>query len=64
MSFADIKELTVSDLRSKEAELKKELMKARFAISTGQSKKSHLLKEIKRNIARIKTLTTQKLMES
>lgn len=64
MSFSDAKDLTATDLKAKVAELKKELMKARFAVKTGQSTKTHLLKEIKRNIARVNTLLTQKMMES
>lgn len=60
--------MKANELQSKNAdELNKELMELlreqfnlRMQKGTGQLAKSHLLKDVRRNIARIKTVLTQK----
>ena len=49
-------QLSVEELKAKEAELKAELFNLRFRHATGQLNNPMLLKETKRDIARVKTL--------
>ena len=49
-------QLSVEELKAKEAELKAELFNLRFRHATGQLNNTMLLKETKRDIARVKTL--------
>ena len=49
-------QLSVEELKAKENELKAELFNLRFRHATGQLNNPMLLKETKRNIARVKTL--------
>lgn len=39
----------------------KEKLNLRLQLSSGKLKKTHLIKKVKRNIARIKTLLTQRI---
>lgn len=49
-------QLSVEELKAKEAELKAELFNLRFRHATGQLNNPMLLKQTKRDIARVKTL--------
>lgn len=53
-------QLSVEELKAKEAELKAELFNLRFRHATGQLNNPMLLKETKRNIARVKTLINER----
>ncbi|MBW3010958.1 50S ribosomal protein L29 [Candidatus Woesearchaeota archaeon] len=56
MKFREIAQLGQEDLKNKEAELKKELMKLYAKVATGTSpENSGRIKQIKRILARIKT---------
>jgi ribosomal protein L29 len=56
MKFREIAQLGHDDLKSKEVELKKELMKLYAKVATGTSpENSGRIKQIKRILARIKT---------
>ncbi|MBR4435716.1 MAG: 50S ribosomal protein L29 [Clostridia bacterium] len=48
--------LSVEELKAKEAELKAELFNLRFRHATGQLANPMLMKQCKRDIARVKTL--------
>jgi large subunit ribosomal protein L29 len=54
------KEMTVDALQEEQLALLKEQMSFRVQRATGQLKKNHRVKEVRRSIARIKTLLTEK----
>ncbi|MBR3298846.1 MAG: 50S ribosomal protein L29 [Clostridia bacterium] len=53
-------QLSVEELKAKEAELKAELFNLRFRHATGQLNNPMLLKQTKRDIARVKTLISSR----
>lgn len=56
MKINEIKELSSADLIAKEAELKEELFSLRFQLATGQLENTARIKEVRKSIARIKTV--------
>jgi large subunit ribosomal protein L29 len=56
MKIQEIKELSADELRTKEVELRDQLFKLRFQKSLGQLESPMKVKNVKRDIARIKTL--------
>lgn len=60
MRIEEIREKTISELNDQVLELKKELFELRFQQATGQLEKPNQLKEVKKTIARIKTVITEK----
>ena len=62
MKVSEIREKTVEELAVEEKELKKELFKLRFQLATNQLENPMRLKEIKKDIARIKTIVKEKEM--
>ena len=56
MKIRELRELSVDELRQKELELKDQLFKLRFQKSLGQLDNPMKLSNIKRDLARIKTL--------
>ncbi|MDF9867556.1 large subunit ribosomal protein L29 [Bacilli bacterium PM5-3] len=63
MRIEEIREKTVSELNDKVLELKKELFELRFQQATGQLERPSQLREVKKTIARIKTVITEKEMQ-
>ena len=59
-SRKEIKGLSLTDLRSRARELAEELMKLRFRKATNQLERSHQIKIVKRNLARVQTFMSQK----
>lgn len=59
MKIKEIKEMGADELKHKEAELVDQLFKLRFQKSLGQLESPMKVKNIKRDIARIKTLLNQ-----
>jgi large subunit ribosomal protein L29 len=57
---ADIRERTDAELRELEAELKEKLWKSRFRNFTNQLDDTASIKNIRRDIARVKTILTQR----
>ena len=56
MKFREIKQLGSEDLKAKEAELRKEMMKLYAKVATGTSpENAGRIKQIKKILARIKT---------
>ena len=55
-----VKEMTIDALKEEHMALLKEQMSFKIQRATGQLKKNHRMKEIRRSIARIKTLLTEK----
>jgi len=60
MKIADLRELTIKELLSRKRELRQEAFNLRIQQQNGQLEKPHLLKSIRRNIARIETTITRK----
>ena len=60
MKAADIRMKTVDELDTDLAALKKEQFNLRFQAATGQVKKTHRVNEIRKDIARIKTVLRAK----
>jgi len=56
MKLQELKEMSADELQAKEAELKDQLFKLRFQKSLGQLENPMKLKNVKKDIARIKTL--------
>ncbi len=60
MKWQDLKQLDDAGLKAKCVGNSKELMGLRFQRVTGQAEKTHQVRHLRRNIARIKTLLTQR----
>ena len=60
MKIADVRSLTADQLADELLKLKKEQFNLRFQAATGQMEKSHRVGEIRKDIARIKTVMRQK----
>jgi large subunit ribosomal protein L29 len=56
MKIHELKELSADELQTKETELVDQLFKLRFQKSLGQLESPMKIKNVKRDIARIKTL--------
>ena len=56
----ELKSLTVSDLQSQLVDAKKELFNLRFQNATNQLDNTARIKEVRKNIARIQTVITEK----
>ena len=56
----ELKSLTVADLQSQLVDAKKELFNLRFQNATNQSDNTARIKEVRKNIARIQTVITEK----
>jgi large subunit ribosomal protein L29 len=60
MKAAELRETTVEDLRKKEQDLRKELFNLRFQQATGEIENPMRIRAIKKNIAKILTVITEK----
>ena len=60
MKAADIRTKTADELDTQLGDLKKEQFNLRFQKATGQLEKTGRVKEVRRDIARIKTIAAQK----
>ena len=56
----ELKSLTVADLQSQLVDAKNELIKLRFQNATNQLDNTARIKEVRKNIARIQTVITEK----
>ena len=64
MKASELREKNVADLKASLEELLKQQFKHRMEHGTGQLNETHRLRELRRNIARIKTVIGQKQSES
>lgn len=55
MKMSEIKDLTTEELNQKVVDLKSELFNLRFRMATGQLDNPLVIRDVKRNIARVKT---------
>ena len=60
MKIAEIRKLTTEDLNKKLEENKKELFNLKFAASTGNLEKPHKIKELRHEVAKIKTVIRER----
>lgn len=56
MQIKEIRELSAADMVNKEKEYKKELFNLRFQLATGQLENTARLRQVRKTIARIKTV--------
>ena len=64
MKASELREKSVEELQAQLQDLYKDQFNNRMQNATGQLGQVHLLKEVKRDIARIKTLLTEKQAET
>ncbi len=60
MKAKELREQTADELRVKESELYDQLFKLRFQAATAQLEKPAKIRQVKRDLARIKTVLRQK----
>jgi len=60
MKNSELKNLSAEELSQKEQELKKELFKLNYQRKMGRVEKPHLFKQMKKDIARVKTFLSEK----
>ena len=60
MKMVDIRKLTTQDLNKKLEEDKKELFNLKFSASTGNLEKPHRIKELRHEVAKIKTVIRER----
>ncbi|WP_267631691.1 50S ribosomal protein L29 [Enterococcus faecium] len=56
MKVKEIRELTTAEMLDQEKQLKEELFNLRFQLATGQLENTARIKEVRKSIARIKTM--------
>ena len=64
MKAPDVRAMSADQLTDELAKLKKEQFNLRFQKATGQLEKTSRIKEVRRDIARIKTIARQKAAEA
>ena len=57
---AELREKTVDELQTRERELSEQLFKLRFQRATGRMENPSKMRQVRREIARIKTLLSEK----
>ncbi|WP_306120239.1 MULTISPECIES: 50S ribosomal protein L29 [unclassified Roseitalea] len=60
MKAADVRAMTADELADKLAELKREQFNLRFQSATGQLENSARVRQVRRDIARIKTIAAER----
>ncbi len=61
MKASELRDKSADELNAELLKLREEQFKLRMAKSTGQLGQSHMLKQAKRDIARVKTVLQQKV---
>ncbi|KRM98526.1 50S ribosomal protein L29 [Loigolactobacillus rennini] len=59
MKAKEIRDLTTAEMLDREREYKEELFNLHFQLATGQLENTARLKQVRKNIARIKTVLRQ-----
>lgn len=60
MKTTEIRELSAAELDTKLADLKEELFNLRFQMATGQCENPMKIRDVKKSIARIKTIQRER----
>lgn len=61
MKASEIRDLSVEELQAKQVELQQELFNLRFQLHTGHLENSARLSQVRKDVARVKTVLTSKL---
>ena len=61
MKASEIKDLTVEELQSKSVELQQELFNLRFQLHTGHLENTSRISQLRKDVARVKTVLSSKL---
>jgi large subunit ribosomal protein L29 len=64
MKTSDIRKMSVEDINSKIIEIKNELFELRMKQATGSLDKPHMINAKRKDVARLKTVLTEKLSEN
>ena len=64
MKVNDIRDMSTGELNQKLASLKEELFNLRFQLATGQLENPMRIKEVKKTIARIKTVQREQELKA
>ena len=64
MKVNDIRDMSTGELNQKLASLKEELFNLRFQLATGQLENPMRIKEVKKTIARIKTIQREQELKA
>ncbi|RLA03499.1 MAG: 50S ribosomal protein L29 [Gammaproteobacteria bacterium] len=60
MKVSEMKEKSIDELNTELLSLKREQFNLRMQKGSGQLEKSHRMKEVRRDVARVKTILTEK----
>ncbi|BBN71152.1 50S ribosomal protein L29 [Salmonella enterica subsp. enterica serovar Grumpensis] len=60
MKAKELREKSVEELNTELLNLLREQFNLRMQVASGQLQQSHLLKQVRRDVARVKTLLTEK----
>ncbi len=60
MKAKELRDMTVEELKKKMDDTKDELFRLRFQLATGQLDNAMRIKEVRRNIARVKTVIRER----
>ena len=60
MKASELRELSVDQLKAKEKEFREEEFRLRFKHATGQLEKTGRLRQLRRDVARVRTILTEK----
>lgn len=60
MNAAELREKSVDELNTQLIDLLRDQFNYRMQMTTGQLKQTHLLKQVRRDIARVKSVLTEK----
>ena len=61
MKINEIREMSVEDINKKIVEVKNELFELRMKQATGNLEKPHMINKLRKDVARMKTVLTEKL---
>ncbi len=61
MKVSEIRELSVEELQAKSVELQQELFNLRFQLHTGHLENTARLSQVRKDVARVKTVLSSKL---
>lgn len=64
MKTTEIRELSADELDTKLADLKEELFNLRFQMATGQCENPMKIRDVKKSIARIKTIQRERELKA
>ena len=64
MKASEVRDKTVDELEDELIKLKKEQFNLRFQTATGQLENTARVRQVRRDIARVKTIATQKRAEA